>query len=128
MTSDDTIRDTLTFAAALGLIITALAALYRNWQERDLRRKITVRTNGISSTPWFDYSTHTPNDPPGTEYLVTDGCTNWTASYIEELGVFEPLDWSVTHFARIEPPKEKRNYTVHNTRLLPTYNPNKSRQ
>lgn len=90
--------------AALGIAAYILFEIWRDKQIKQTKYK-ELHHNGTSTQYWYNYKTHRPNDPYG-EYLVTDGCQYWTATYEDAIGTFEPLDWSVTHFTPILPPTE----------------------
>lgn len=101
----------------IAIAITSLAAIiagyqvYRIQSDRHNRRWKPVTHYGPATQLWYDYNQYTPDDPHG-EYLVTDGCTFWTATYEDSLGQFEPLDWSVKHFSPILPADNKTIATV----------------
>lgn len=108
----------------LAITIASLAAIiasyhfYQLHSERQNRRWKPVTHCGPATQLWYDYTKYTPDDPHG-EYLVTDGCTFWTASYEDALGQFEPLDWSVKHFTPILPAEQKTILMVPTTSRTP---------
>lgn len=100
--------------AALAVAAAALVlwVLWGIWSEEYKRKRMkTLTHNGASTQYWYNYSTHAPRSPYG-EYLVTDGCQYWTATWEDAVGTFEPLDWTVTHFTPILPPTEETTTEV----------------
>jgi len=99
-------------ATAGALPLYAFVSLLIQRWHRNREGLQPVTSWGPATARWRNYETERPSDGPGTEYLVTDGCTYWTASYEDALGVFEPFDWSVTHFTPILPPQEPHDIWV----------------
>lgn len=106
-------------ATSVAGVAVAFWALWSKWAEQYRRRSHKPLThNGPSTQYWYNYQTHAPNSPYA-EYLVTDGCQYWTATWEDAVGTFEPLDWTVTHFSPILPPTEQTTTEVPRASVTP---------